>query len=698
MKRFLAIALALMMIISIAPVAAVAEQTADEPETLTVDASGNNSNASAVTVTKKYFAVGYKMHYDQYAGKTGDNGCCGIIFNGDNIYGCVYLPYDGTNSGTSQKIANGTLRCGPWWGDKQIFGDFQNTTVSSLYNTDLLILILGEVDGTKLTVKAYLNGTAISVWGGSNEATTSSFTGQIGWKTALTDQSATFMFAESDSSLFNSATFSEGSYDATCAASADTMNSSQVRVTKKYFAAAYTIYYGAENGVSGGNGCCGIVIDDETSGGCVYVAFAGGVTPDNKLHFGPWWNGGSPYGADGVRWDYDISNRVGGEITILLLGTDNGNGTATFTCYLDGEQMNVWTGAASFTETFGGALGWATKDFGKKATFRFAQSDDKAFDTTAFADDITGKIGEINGGWTEGADGRSFTSKTGDIGWYRGSYYQLGSALDYELSATVSLTSQAGFVIGAADTNGNGYLDEVGDKYVLIDLQYADDGKRKLGVEINDMTWSGWKIEKTIDAVPENKISTIRAVVSTDSYVSVYVDGVLAAEFNYSSLYPEGNIEQGFGLWTKDISAGFTDVRATQFLESPDTVSDEFLGFYQTRTNSDGTSDLRLLFTALDSKLKDCAKCTFRFTFTDSASTLTTKEIDYTRTKAYKLLTESGTYVAFGTFEGLDDYHIIGCVIENIPSSITNISVSAVLTDNSGNTSTYEIGSGILAD
>ena len=192
-----------------------------------------------------------------------------------------------------------------------MFGTYQDTTVTSLYDTDVLILVLGEYEGTNLTVKVYLNGAAITVWGGSNEATATNFNGQIGWKTALTDKSATFMFAESDSNVFDAATFSEGSYDATGTASTDLTNYTQVHVTKKYFAAAYTIYYGAEDGVSGGNGCCGLVIDDEGSGGCVYVAFEGGVTPDNLLHFGPWWNDKSPYGATSVRQDYNISNQIG---------------------------------------------------------------------------------------------------------------------------------------------------------------------------------------------------------------------------------------------------------------------------------------------------------------------------------------------------------------------------------------------------
>ena len=711
MKRFLAIALALMMVISIAPVAAVADEAiASEPaEVKKYSADDYAYSPTAITVNEKYFALAYKMHYASEAGTAdveasqnpdinqNDNGCCGLVITDNAV---VYLPHDGVNSDSTKKTANGQLRFGPWWSTPNP-GTEQSNDVSRYKNTDVTILILGEVsdDKTSVTVRTYFNGVLQTAWGGQTTATVSSFAGKVGWCTSLTGIHAEVDYSESGSNVFDAATFNNsGTYTAT-GCGGDTESTVQSVITKKYFAAAYTIdnfeTKGGTAGVTGDNGCCGILINGgQTAFGAIYFPYFG-LANTGTVVFGPWWN----YSTEnpdlnkmfGAWTAVDISSLGGsGDVTLLVLGEVDGT-TVKFSTYINGNLIQSYGADVATGENFAGTIGWSTKLTGKEATFKFAQRDSSAYDTSVFAESIDGTIGKVNGGWTEGADGRSFTSKTGDLGSARGSYYQLGSGTEYELTATVGVSSQAGFLIGAKDTNGNGYIDEVGDKYVLIDvMHYSDTNKWELGVELNNASWGGWTVQKELTTTPENNTVTLKAVVSGGK-VSVYVDSTLICEVDYSSVVTDDGKAEGFGLWTKDASTSFTNVRAAYILDAVENGSN-FKGFYQTRANASGT-DLRLTVEGLDANLKDCKSLSFKITFT-SNSEESSKTVDYPVTKAYKQLDESGTYVAYKAADGA---HLVGCIITGIPSTVTNISVTAVFTNTDGTTTEYLIGSGILA-
>ena len=124
----------------------------------------------------------------------------------------------------------------------------------------------------------------------------------------------------------------------------------------------------------------------------------------------------------------DISSLGGsGDVTLLVLGEVDGT-TVKFSTYINGNLIQSYGADVATGENFAGTVGWSTKLTGKEATFKFAQRDSSAYDTSVFAESIDGTIGAVNGSWTEGSDGRSFTSGTGDIGWLRGTYCQIGRA------------------------------------------------------------------------------------------------------------------------------------------------------------------------------------------------------------------------------------------------------------------------------
>ena len=202
MKRVISLILAIVMVALLAPMAISAD------EIKTVDATGGEAAASNLskgdqwTITKKYFAVSYTMNYAAKAGKvdgdTKDNGCNGIILGGADSVGCVFLPYDGVDG--NQKTANKVLKFGPWWNTDSFGAKRSDVDASAYVGKDVTILLVGSYENKKLTVKAYLNGTAVKAWG-ADEFVIENFNGQLGWATKLAGVKATAKFVESDTAL-----------------------------------------------------------------------------------------------------------------------------------------------------------------------------------------------------------------------------------------------------------------------------------------------------------------------------------------------------------------------------------------------------------------------------------------------------------------------------------------------------------------
>ena len=196
MKRVISLILAIVMVALLAPMVI----SADEIKTVDASAPADAEavKADQVTITKKYFAVSYTMNYAEKAGKEGNNGCNGLILGGGDSVGCVFLPYDGKADG--QKTANKVLKFGPWWNTDSFGAKRSDVDASAYVGKDVTILLVGSYENKKLTVKAYLNGTAVKAWG-ADEFVIDNFNGQLGWATKLAGQKATFKFVESDKAL-----------------------------------------------------------------------------------------------------------------------------------------------------------------------------------------------------------------------------------------------------------------------------------------------------------------------------------------------------------------------------------------------------------------------------------------------------------------------------------------------------------------
>ena len=197
MKRVISLILAIVMIALLAPMAI----SADEIKTIDASAPADAEavKADQVTITKKYFAVSYTMNYAAKAGKEGNNGCNGLILGGSDAVGCVFLPYDAVVDG--QKTPNGKVRFGPWWNTGSDFSNKQSEVGTLHYvGQDVTVTLVGSYENKKLTVKAYLNGSAIRAWK-ADEFVVENFNGQLGWATKLAGQKATFKFVESDKPL-----------------------------------------------------------------------------------------------------------------------------------------------------------------------------------------------------------------------------------------------------------------------------------------------------------------------------------------------------------------------------------------------------------------------------------------------------------------------------------------------------------------
>ncbi len=194
MKRVISIILTIAMIATFAAFGVSADEIA------TVDASsatGEKSNYTEFTVTKKYFAVEYTMKDYQHEGNAGDNGCCGIVLNGGDSNGCMFIPYDGCTP-------NNCIKFGPWWPAAAGFEAYNQgqleVAIDVADGESATLLLLGAVDGENCTYTAYFNGQQINVWG-NQQTFTGAFNGTVGWATKLSNSEATVKFVESDTAL-----------------------------------------------------------------------------------------------------------------------------------------------------------------------------------------------------------------------------------------------------------------------------------------------------------------------------------------------------------------------------------------------------------------------------------------------------------------------------------------------------------------
>lgn len=169
-------------------------------------------------------------------------------------------------------------------------------------------------------------------------------------------------------------------------------------VTKKYFAASYTMTLKDLAGNAGDNGVCGLVIGDNWQG---VIAFTydgdkdGKKGCDGQLRFGPWWGDQCKFGT--ARFG-DASEFVGKEVTLLILGEVN-DGTLTLKAYVNGVQQKTWGDKDVATlENFGGQIGYVSKLAGEKMTYKFVQSDTElgldVFDEKQPENPVVPKTGE----------------------------------------------------------------------------------------------------------------------------------------------------------------------------------------------------------------------------------------------------------------------------------------------------------------
>lgn len=155
------------------------------------DASTTDSELwqyTVYTVTKKYFAVSYVMKNYHHTGKTGDNGCCGIVLNGDESNACVYMTYNGASPSNE-------LYFGPWWNTTEYGSAAKSYSIS--VTDDANVTICGEISDGKATYTGYFNGVENGIWGGGSSFT-GSFNGKIGWATKLSNSTASLVIRESD--------------------------------------------------------------------------------------------------------------------------------------------------------------------------------------------------------------------------------------------------------------------------------------------------------------------------------------------------------------------------------------------------------------------------------------------------------------------------------------------------------------------
>lgn len=169
-------------------------------------------------------------------------------------------------------------------------------------------------------------------------------------------------------------------------------------VTKKYFAASYTMTLKETAGGANDNGVCGIIIGDNWQGVIAFTYDGGNDTArvcDGQLRFGPWWGEQCKFGAS--QWN-SIPEFVGKEVTLLVLGEVN-DGTLSLKAYVNGVQQKTWGNQDVATlENFGGQVGYVSKLAGEKMTYKFVESDTElgldAFDEKQPETPVVPKTGE----------------------------------------------------------------------------------------------------------------------------------------------------------------------------------------------------------------------------------------------------------------------------------------------------------------
>lgn len=171
-------------------------------------------------------------------------------------------------------------------------------------------------------------------------------------------------------------------------------NDKEFTVTKKYFAVSYTMKAALKAGVDADNGCCGLTFGDgdpDVDDNAIFIPYDHGDGTNRILgcwwgdtnhpyvRFGPWWSNPS-FGAEA---SYEIADLADKDVTILVLGQTNDDGTATITAYVNGTQVKVWGNQDEATGAFDGNIGWAIRLNNTEATLKFAESD-KALDKNVF--------------------------------------------------------------------------------------------------------------------------------------------------------------------------------------------------------------------------------------------------------------------------------------------------------------------------
>lgn len=169
-------------------------------------------------------------------------------------------------------------------------------------------------------------------------------------------------------------------------------------VSKKYFAASYTMTLKELAGVAGDNGVCGLIIGGNWQG---VIAFTydgdkdGQKGCDSQLRFGPWWGNQCKFGEKRFGSAVDF---VGKEVTLIILGEVN-DGTLTFKAYVNGAQQKMWGDQDVATlENFDGKIGYVSKLQNEKMTYKFVESDTElgldAFDEKQPETPVVPKTGE----------------------------------------------------------------------------------------------------------------------------------------------------------------------------------------------------------------------------------------------------------------------------------------------------------------
>ncbi len=153
------------------------------------------------------------------------------------------------------------------------------------------------------------------------------------------------------------------------------------QVTKKYFAASYSLVYTATAGIPTDDGTMGISIDASTNDGFIAIPYwpnSDKVSPRNAagvVWFGPWWGDG-PYAAKNVQVSLDIiEDLVYGETLEVVVYGSLENGTIKFKTAVNGQDIKSYNADEFSVDNSAGVISYRTRVTGITATFKFTQSD-----------------------------------------------------------------------------------------------------------------------------------------------------------------------------------------------------------------------------------------------------------------------------------------------------------------------------------